>query len=173
MENVRIINADGSHDALLSKLATETFSETFAHLNNPDDFNDYVTKSFNPNQLEQELHEKGSYFFLAYLNDELAGYARLRESLEVADKFPEKRIIELQRIYALKKFIGKGIGKALLNHCLRVAREKRFGILWLGVWEHNHHALKFYNHFGFEAFGSHDFMLGSDKQTDILMKIEL
>lgn len=40
----------------------------------------------------------------------------------------------------------------------------------LGVWEHNHRALRFYEKNGFIAFGTHIFQLGNDQQTDILMK---
>jgi ribosomal protein S18 acetylase RimI-like enzyme len=42
--------------------------------------------------------------------------------------------------------------------------------LWLGVWEHNQKAINFYERNGFVTFGSHNFMLGNDKQTDLLMR---
>jgi ribosomal protein S18 acetylase RimI-like enzyme len=45
--------------------------------------------------------------------------------------------------------------------------------IWLGVWEHNHQAIKFYTTWGFEKFGDHLFLLGDDPQTDWLMKKEL
>jgi GNAT superfamily N-acetyltransferase len=173
METIRIIKADLSHANLLSKLGAVTFSETFAHQNNPDDFNNYLQKSFNNEQIEKELNESGSTFLIAYYGAELGGYMRLRESDELQDKFPGKRLLELQRIYSLKNFIGKGIGKGLLNFAINFAKENGFDILWLGVWEHNHHANQFYKHFGFESFDSHVFMIGNDAQTDILMKLKI
>jgi ribosomal protein S18 acetylase RimI-like enzyme len=173
METIRIIKADLSHANLLSKLGAVTFSETFAHQNNPDDFNNYLQKSFNKEQIEKELNENGSTFLLAYSVGELAGYVRLRESDELQDKFPGKRLLELQRIYSLKQFIGKGIGKALLNFSINFAKQNNFDILWLGVWEHNQHAIQFYSHFGFEPFDHHAFMIGNDEQTDILMKLKI
>jgi len=173
MENIRIFKANTSHANLLSKLGAETFTETFAHQNNPEDFKDYLKKSFNTEQVEKELRESGSTFLIAYGNETPAGYVRLRESNEVLDKFPGKRILELQRIYSLQKFIGKGVGKALLNFSINFAKENKYDILWLGVWEHNHHAIQFYKHFGFEPFDSHVFMLGNDAQTDILMKLTI
>ena len=42
--------------------------------------------------------------------------------------------------------------------------------VWLGVWEHNHKAIKFYQDKGFVRFGEHVFVLGEDRQTDFLMK---
>jgi ribosomal protein S18 acetylase RimI-like enzyme len=171
--DIKMIQADVSHVALLSKLGSETFSETFAQHNNPADFNEYLQKSFNPVQIEKEIREPGSLFILAKVDEEIAGYARLRESDELEQTFPEKRTIELQRIYSHSSFMGKGVGKALLLHCLDVAKERGCDILWLGVWEHNHNAIQFYKHFGFKAFDSHVFMLGSEAQTDILMKKNL
>jgi GNAT superfamily N-acetyltransferase len=110
---------------------------------------------------------------LAYFNNEPAGYARLRNSDELTNTFPDKKCLELQRIYSLQQFIGKGIGKALLQKCIQQAQQQAYDILWLGVWEHNHHALSFYKHFGFEPFDTHVFMMGSDPQTDILMKLNV
>ena len=107
------------------------------------------------------------------MNNELAGYARVRQSNEVADKFPGKKTVEFQRIYALQKFIGKGVGKTLMNYCLALAKEQGAEIIWLGVWEHNHRAQEFYKKLGFERFSSHIFMLGNDAQTDILMKLKI
>ena len=41
--------------------------------------------------------------------------------------------------------------------------------LWLGVWEHNPKAIAFYRKFGFEIVGEHTFMLGQERQRDLLM----
>jgi ribosomal protein S18 acetylase RimI-like enzyme len=44
---------------------------------------------------------------------------------------------------------------------------------WLGVWEDNHRAIRFYEKNGFEKFDSHPFILGESKQTDLLMKLRI
>jgi len=38
--------------------------------------------------------------------------------------------------------------------------------LWLGVWERNPRAIAFYKKVGFVDRGSHEFLVGSDRQTD-------
>ena len=53
---------------------------------------------------------------------------------------------------------------------MSVAEDRKVSYVWLGVWEHNHRALHFYEKNGFLAFGTHIFQLGNDQQTDILMK---
>jgi ribosomal protein S18 acetylase RimI-like enzyme len=173
MENIQIIQADLSHVSLLCRLGLETFNESFAKFNHPEDMIAYTSLAFHPTQVEKEINESGSLFFLAYVNGELAGYARLRLSNEVNDKFPGRKLLELHRLYVLEKFIGIGLGKTLMKQCLSIAQQKKIEILWLGVWEQNARALSFYKQWGFELFGSHEFLLGKDLQTDLLMKKEL
>ena len=173
MESIQLIHADTSHTLLLAKLALDTFCESFEKVNNPDDFKAYTSEAFREDLIEKEIGEPGSQYILAYMDNELAGYARVRQSNEVKDEFPGKKTIELQRIYALQKFIGRGVGKTLMNYCLALAKEQSAEIIWLGVWEHNHRAQKFYKNLGFEQFGSHEFMLGKDLQTDLLMKKQI
>ncbi len=45
--------------------------------------------------------------------------------------------------------------------------------MWLGVWEYNPRAQRFYERNGFRQVGKHTFQLGSDPQTDLLMQKEL
>ena len=45
--------------------------------------------------------------------------------------------------------------------------------MWLGVWERNFRAQKFYRKFSFADIGTHTFVLGHDRQTDLLMALDL
>lgn len=173
MSAISIIQADVSHAPLLTRISLQSFCEAFEKDNNPDDFKSYVDEAFSQEQIIRDLQEPGSTFFIAYSNGEAVGYARLRSSTEVNDQFPGKKLIELHRLYSLGKYIGRGIGKTLMNHCLNEARQKGFDILWLGVWEHNDHAQGFYKSFGFKKFSSHVFKVGNDPQTDYLLKKDL
>ena len=80
---------------------------------------------------------------------------------------------EIERIYVLKAFLGQKIGQILFNKAIEIGREKNLEYVWLGVWEENHRAIKFYKKNGFEIFGKHDFVLGKDVQTDLLMKMKI
>ena len=78
--------------------------------------------------------------------------------------------LEIERIYVLGSYHGGGVGQALYHHAMSVAEDRKASYVWLGVWEHNHRALRFYEKNGFIAFGTHIFQLGNDQQTDILMQ---
>jgi diamine N-acetyltransferase len=173
MDNIRIIRAQPNHIFLLRNLAEETFYEAFAKDNEPQDIQDYMNAAFSLTQIERDLMEEGSQFFIAYVHNTPAGYARLRIPKEAPKSLAGKNCIELQRIYTRQSLIGKGIGKALMETCLQAAYDGGHETIWLGVWEHNHRAISFYNDWQFEKFDNHAFKLGNDIQTDILMKRNL
>lgn len=169
--NIRISHANASHAEFLSRLGKETFYEWFTSGNNPEDVKTYVEPAFSVEQMKKELNEKGSIFLVAFDGDVPAGYARLRLSDEI--KFPDKKSLELQRLYTTKDYIGKKVGSMLMERCIDETRQRGFDVLWLGVWEKNARAIAFYEKWGFKPFSSHKFLLGSDLQTDLLMKKEI
>ncbi|NLV29020.1 MAG: GNAT family N-acetyltransferase, partial [Erysipelotrichaceae bacterium] len=54
---------------------------------------------------------------------------------------------------------------------IEVCRREQLGYLWLGVWEHNAAAIRFYEKQGFKMCRTHQFTLGADVQTDYIMKL--
>ncbi len=158
--------ADAENIALLSR---KTFYDTFAEFNTKEDMDKFMNESFSMEALVKEISMPEHVFLAAFMNDELVGYAKLTASANPPE-LGDTEAIEIGRIYADQKTIGRGVGKALMEKCLSLAREKNKQCVWLGVWEHNQRAISFYTKFGFEKFGEHDFILGNDVQTDWLMK---
>ena len=81
--------------------------------------------------------------------------------------------LEIERIYIRKKSKGKGIGKHLINPALDIAIKNNKTSSWLGVWEKNDIAIKFYERMGFVHRGSHSFYMGDEEQIDYIMIKEL
>lgn len=156
----------------LQEIGRTTFLEAFQSSNTSSDIQAYLDKSFSEQQIRSELTNPLSTFFFAILHDEIIGYLKLN----VGDAQTEKMgsdFIEIERIYVLHKHQGKRIGDALMEKALSEARRFNMKHAWLGVWEQNLKAIEFYKRKGFIAFDTHVFILGSDRQTDILMKLEL
>lgn len=65
------------------------------------------------------------------------------------------------------------VGQALFDTALIIAQNIKADYLWLGVWEQNPRALRFYKKNGFIEFDKHIFRLGNEVQTDIMLKLEL
>jgi diamine N-acetyltransferase len=161
--------ADAENIAILSR---QTFYDTFAEFNTAADMDLFMNESFSMPLLVAEVNDPLHIFLIAFMNAELVGYAKLTESTNPSG-LAGATSIEIGRLYAAQKTIGQGVGKALMEHCIRLAITKNKQFIWLGVWEHNQRAISFYRKFGFEKFAEHDFILGNDVQTDWLMKKEL
>jgi len=172
MNEIIIKEATVEDAALIADLSRRTFYDTFAPFNTVEDMDKFMNEQFTRENLMDEVGAPGNIFLLAYSNGEVAGYVRLKELPDIT--MPANvPAIEIARIYALKTSIGKGVGSALMQHVIDLARQKNKQIIWLGVWEKNHRAIDFYKKWGFERFGEHDFVLGTDVQTDWLMKREV
>ncbi|QHT67169.1 GNAT family N-acetyltransferase [Rhodocytophaga rosea] len=169
---VEIRQASVADADLLLDLSTHTFYQAFAPQNSSSNMAAYMTSAFTREQLVKELKETNSVFFLAFYQGEGVGYAKLRK-YATHTQLQKAKAVEIHRLYVLKSMIGKKIGKALMEMCLQLASQQGFEVIWLGVWEHNTHAIEFYKKWGFEIFDSYLFKLGSDDQTDFLMKKSL
>ena len=163
---IRLANCQDAE--LIADLSRQTFYDSFAADNSKEDMDRFMNEQFTKEALMKEVGAEGNIFLLAYAGDEVTGYVRMREG-EKRPEFGETPSIEIARIYATQQSIGKGTGSALMQRCIDIAREMKKGVIWLGVWEHNLRAIHFYQKWGFEKFASHDFVLGSDVQTDWLM----
>lgn len=156
----------------LLELSRKTFFDAFLHNNNAADMDAYALTAFTLPKFEQELNNPNSSFFFALVDGVIAGYLKLNYSTAQTE-LQDPEALEIERIYILNDFQGRQIGKQLIDFSIQAAVQKNLKFIWLGVWEHNTKAISFYKNKGFEQFGSHSFMLGSDEQTDILMRKEL
>jgi ribosomal protein S18 acetylase RimI-like enzyme len=159
---------------ILRTLAIKIFNETFAGnpLNKPEDMRDYIAEAFSLEQTQRELIEKDTIIFIVEVDGEMIGFAKMHEHSRencISDLDP----IELQRFYISHVFHGKGIAQILMQQCIAEAKRRNYQTLWLGVWEHNYRAQRFYEKLGFIKVGSHIFQLGSDAQTDLVMEKKL
>lgn len=158
--------------ALIADVSRQTFYDSFAADNTEADMKKFLDEQFTKGRLMLEVGAPENRFVLAYVDDAVAGYLKLREGKEPA-ALKGFAALEIARLYALKEFIGQGVGAALMKEAVRTATEKGKEVLWLGVWEHNRRAVDFYHRWGFEKFGEWDFLLGDDLQRDWLMKKSL
>jgi ribosomal protein S18 acetylase RimI-like enzyme len=160
---------NGSALLPLRQISINTFSETFAATNTPEDLQQYLDTAFATERLTSELENPESMFYLAWVEGQVAGYLKLNVG-QAQTELQEPGGLEVERIYVLNNFQGKGVGQQLFATALAVAKERYAQYIWLGVWEHNVKAIRFYEQLGFVPFDQHVFVLGSDAQTDILMK---
>lgn len=171
MTETTIRQATESDAELVAAISRETFCDSFAENNTAENMQLFLDGPFSTPLLMAELSDPDCIFFLIYHKEEPAGYIKLKPG-----KHPELMVagkaIEICRFYARKHMIGKGIGKAMMQHAIAYAKENNYTTIWLGVWEQNQRAINFYHSFDFKKFSEHDFVLGRDVQRDWLMMKE-
>jgi ribosomal protein S18 acetylase RimI-like enzyme len=118
--------------------------------------------------------EPGSIFLILETQGTPIGFVRLQDGgtdscLKGSTEWNSLHAMELSRIYLLPAWTGHRLGDVLMQACIDYARSRGVEVLWLGVWEHNPHAIAFYQRWGFMKIGSHISQLGQDSQTDFVM----
>lgn len=156
----------------LVSLSRKTFVDAFEKDNNPEDFESYLDFAFNPDRIADEVLDEDSEFYFVYLQKEVVGYFKLNQ-LQAQTDIKDDDAIELERIYVLNEFQGKQIGRWMLEQVKTLAKDKEKNFVWLGVWENNTKAIAFYETYGFHKFGTHPYYIGTDKQTDWLMRYDI
>jgi diamine N-acetyltransferase len=157
---------------LLAELGAKTFYDTFAKDNTPQNIASYIKELFSSEIQLNELSDPDIIFLIAELDGTPIGYAKLRMNSK-DESIKGMNPVELERIYALQEYLGKGIGKELMKASIKEAKERGCESIWLGVWEKNQRAIDFYRKWGFKEVGTHIFNLGEDPQNDFVMELEL
>ena len=157
---------------IVKSLSETTFIDSFGEDNNEEDLKAYLLENFSVEKLEKELRNQYSRYYIVLFHGEPAGYMKVNfEGAHTEKNYGNS--LEVQRIYVLKKFLGRKIGKSLMEKAMEIGRSGNLDYLWLGVWERNTSAIGFYERMGFKKIGEHIFVIGNDKQLDYLMKLEL
>lgn len=171
-EKTELKICDSSDIDTLRELGEETYRATFAPYNTEEDMEAYIHKAFAVQRMEEELGNPASVFVLALLDGRAAGYTKLNYA-PAQTELNDAAALEVERIYVRQRFQGRHLGQQLLDYAIKRAAQEGMAYLWLGVWENNDGAIRFYQRNGFTRFGEHVFMLGADEQTDYLMRREL
>lgn len=157
---------------ILRQVSLETFREAFANQNDPSHFEAYLREAFSIEGLRREMENPAARFFFLYYGGKLAGYVKINGA-NAQTELQDPEALEIERIYVRKPFQGKGLGSWLLDEIKSLGREEGKKYLWLGVWEENGEAIRFYKRHGFVTFGKHPYYIGSDRQMDWLMQLDL
>jgi len=172
MEPIQIVQIKLSEVVALQLLSKQTFTETFGAFNSEEDMNNYLNNNLSLDTLKNELSNPNSKFYFAIEGNKKIGYLKLNLGDAQSD-VKDPASLEIERIYVLNTYFGKKVGQLLYQKALTMAKELKLKYIWLGVWEKNERAIQFYKKNGFVAFDQHIFKLGTDDQTDLLMRLEL
>ncbi|WP_342332724.1 GNAT family N-acetyltransferase [Pedobacter sp. FW305-3-2-15-E-R2A2] len=172
MEYIKISKASIREIETIQQIGKETFFETFAASNTAADMKKYLDENFNQEKLSAEIEQPDSQFYIAWEDQRAIGYLKVNTG-QAQTELQEESSLEIERIYVLSAYHGKKVGQLLYEKAQEVAGLLKKSSIWLGVWEENPRAIKFYTRNGFVPFGQHLFKMGEDEQTDIMMRKRL
>ena len=169
MDLITITKADVEHLAIVQQIGRETFFETFAEANTEADMEKYLAENFSNAKISAELDNPESQFFVAWRSEDPVGYMKLNTG-HIQTELQDPASLEIERIYVKSAFHGQRVGQLLYDKALEIAGFEQKKYIWLGVWEENLKAIRFYEKNGFVAFDKHIFKFGEDEQTDTMMR---
>lgn len=167
-ESITIRAANVSDASALASVAEATFRDTFGPENTAEDMDAFCKARYGEVIQAAEIASPNMVTLLCERDRELIGFAQLRFGAApgcVVAHAPG----EIQRLYVAKAFHGLGAAHPLMKESLAEMSSRARDVVWLGVWERNKRATAFYRKFGFVEVGDHVFMLGTDRQRDIVM----
>jgi ribosomal protein S18 acetylase RimI-like enzyme len=151
--------------AAIAEFGARVFAHTFAPDNTPQDLAAYLATAFGEAIQRREIEHSQNEYLLVEIAGVLSAIALVEHGATDAAVTGEAPV-RIERFYVDHDFHGRGIAPQLMDACLDTARAMGGKTLWLGVWEQNARAIRFYEKHGFRDVGTQVFMMGSDAQTD-------
>lgn len=155
--------------ATIAAFGARVFAETFGADNNPDDLAAYLSSAYAESLQREELLDASVEYLLAETDaGVLAAFAMLR--IETGEPSVQgAHPLQIERFYVDAPFHGTGLAAQLMARCLERATAHGADVVWLGVWERNVRAIRFYEKHGFMVVGRQIFHVGSDPQNDLVL----
>ena len=127
----------------LGVLGTQVFLDTYAPQGIRPLIADEVLEHFSTDAIERQLAQPRTIFIVAESAGHLIGFAQLTRSAKPPHSVAVDAI-ELERLYVLERFTGRGVGKRVLRESERWVASNGAPMLWLTAWIGNARALAFY-----------------------------
>ena len=135
----------------ISEVAIKSYKDYYLYLWN-DDGSWYINRSFLPETLKKEIKNPNARFYSLIAAGETIGFMKLNLQQPLAGT-GYTNAMELERIYIVKAFAGKGFGRRAVEFCVQQAMDMNKDIVWLKSMDSSA-AIAFYERLGFEECGT-------------------
>ncbi|HMS64366.1 MAG TPA: GNAT family N-acetyltransferase [Ignavibacteria bacterium] len=159
-------------DALqLSVLLGHVFIDTYGTEGVNSESANFIFKEFSVKNTEKLIMDNSENIIIATYKDNIVGVAEM----EFNKICPVDNIIapELNKLYVLERFCGKGIGYNLLKKVEEIIITKEVNEIWLSVLSTNERAVSFYERQGFKWIGNFDFQMEFSSHDNKVMHKKL
>jgi len=165
---IKIKIATKANVEVLAMLGRLTWSESHGpYIEDKNEVLLYLEKNFSVSQTKQNINNPNQLFYIIYVNDLPAGYAKL--VLNASNKnVTSQNSCQLERIFILNEFIPLKIGQQLLTFVENQARELQLNTMWLTVYIKNKRAIRFYERNDFKTVGKLNFVVTGKEYENIV-----
>lgn len=164
------IRRAGLDDAFaLSRIATDTFAQTFGHLYPPEDLAHFVRTHYSLEACARVLSDPQCAAWLASIDGVIVGHA-----LAGPCSLPHADVVagdgELKRLYLLPQAQNGGLGGQLCQLALDWLDRDGPRRIWISVWSGNHGAQRFYARRGFARVADYEFIVGRQRDHEYMYR---
>ncbi|HEY3929334.1 MAG TPA: GNAT family N-acetyltransferase [Candidatus Koribacter sp.] len=128
----------------------------------------HVAKELTPQKMRTMIGDANAVVVLAEEDSQIVGYGVLM----LASSHPKiavERAAEVYKFYVDPEHHGRGVANLLMRELLDASD---CDTLWLSVFSENPRGIGFYRRWGFEVVGEQIYVVGNDRQQDLLMRRE-
>lgn len=165
--------AEAADAARLAPLALRTFRETFLEefaIPYPAaDLAAFEEARFTPAAVAARLAHPEQAFWVVEDDEQLLAYANAGPCT-LPHPEVDPGAAELHRLYVGRAAQGRGLGRRLLEAALGWMAAERPGSAWIGVWSGNVKARRLYEARGFAKVGEYDFMVGTWRDREHILR---
>ena len=153
--------------ALIHQMAWVVFPHTYHIILTPEQIDYMMEWMYSEKSLQKQMEEDGHIYYLAFKEDEPAGYLSIQPEGE--------HVFHLQKIYVLPSFQGMNLGKLLFEQAIQAIKEHHPAPcqMRLNVNRQNK-ALTFYEKMGMTKVDEGDFPIGNGfYMNDYIMGLDI
>ncbi|MBL8548457.1 MAG: GNAT family N-acetyltransferase [Hyphomonadaceae bacterium] len=150
----------------------ETFTATFGALYPVADLKRFIAESYVRAAVAGELADGENSHRLAVEGETIVGASKLG-AFKLPHEADVAHPLELHRLYVVAAAKGTGVADALMAWTKTRARAQGAEALYLGVYQGNERAQRFYARHGFSIVGEYLFEVGETRDPEYIMRCAL
>lgn len=132
----------------LQKIGELSYTPHYSHLWKPGGVEWYMDRCFSEGVLQKELADENIEYYIISAENEDIGILKLVLQKPLPDSEGENALY-LEKIYFIKEWTGKGVGREIINFALERARALKKDCVWLMAMDTSDKPIAAYERAGF------------------------
>ncbi len=133
----------------LQIIGERSYTPHYTHLWKPGGVEWYMQRCFSDTVLEKELADENIEYYVIFADSEDIGILKLVLQKPIPNSEIENALY-LEKIYFIKEWTGKGVGRQLIEFAFNRARELRHECVWLMAMDTSDKPIAAYERSGFQ-----------------------